>query len=106
MKKHIALLLSMSLIAMLLPAAALGEAGGEADIEALLSGMTLEQKVGQMMIVAFRIWKEVPETDDGQEVPLRPGTVHYCRPGHSHSIVNTGREPLVLFAVIPTTDQV
>ena len=43
--------------------------------------------------------------DDGQEVPLRPGTVRYCRPGHSHSIVNTGREPLVLFAVIPTTDQ-
>ena len=69
MKKHIALFLSLSLIAMLLPAAALGEAGGEADIEALLSAMTLEQKVGQMMIVAFRIWKEVPETDDGQEVP-------------------------------------
>jgi len=39
--------------------------------------------------------------DDGQEVPLSPGAVHYCLPGHSHSIVNSGDEPLVLFAVIP-----
>jgi mannose-6-phosphate isomerase-like protein (cupin superfamily) len=39
--------------------------------------------------------------DDGQEIPLSPGMVHYCPAGHSHSIVNTGDEPLVLFAVIP-----
>jgi len=39
--------------------------------------------------------------DDGREIPLCPGMVHYCLPDHSHSIVNTGTEPLVLFAVIP-----
>ncbi|MBQ2062666.1 MAG: cupin domain-containing protein [Oscillospiraceae bacterium] len=39
--------------------------------------------------------------DDGAEIPVRPGTVNLCLPGHSHSIINTGEEDLVLFAVIP-----
>ncbi len=39
--------------------------------------------------------------DDGAELPVAPGTVHLCLPGHSHSIINTGDQPLVLFAVIP-----
>lgn len=34
----------------------------DARIEALLGRMTLEEKIGQMMVVAFRVWKEVPET--------------------------------------------
>ena len=38
------------------------------EIEAILSGMTLEQKVGQMMVVSFRVWKEVPK-DEGAEEP-------------------------------------
>ena len=33
-----------------------------ARIEVLLGRMTLEEKIGQMMVVAFRVWKEVPET--------------------------------------------
>ena len=39
--------------------------------------------------------------DDNQEIPIFPGMIHYCPAGHSHSIVNTGTDPLVLFAVIP-----
>jgi len=54
--------LSLGLAFCLLLPAALGEpaADADADIEALLAGMTLEEKVGQMMLASFRIWKEVP----------------------------------------------
>ena len=49
--------------------AALGEGAkteaGDEEIEKILAGMTLEEKVGQMMIASFRIWKEAPE--DGSE---------------------------------------
>lgn len=33
------------------------------DVEEILSGMTLEDKIGQMMIASYRVWKEVPEKD-------------------------------------------
>ena len=26
---------------------------------------------------------------------------HYCAVGHSHSVVNTGSEPLVILGVVP-----
>lgn len=39
--------------------------------------------------------------DDGTSVAVRPGMVHYCAPGHSHSVVNTGAEPLVILGVVP-----
>lgn len=31
---------------------------------------------------------------------LRPGTCHFCPPGHSHSMVNDGNEDLVFFAAV------
>lgn len=40
-------------------------------------------------------------TDDGLAVDVRPGMTHYCPPGHSHSVVNTGPEPLVIWAAVP-----
>jgi len=40
-------------------------------------------------------------TDDGRTVDIRPGMTHYCPPGHSHSVVNTGTEPLVILGVVP-----
>ena len=33
----------------------------DVKIETLLSGMTLEHKVGQMMLASFKVWKEVPQ---------------------------------------------
>ena len=39
--------------------------------------------------------------DDGAEYTLSPGSVTYCPEGRSHSIVNTGDAPLVLFGVLP-----
>ena len=62
MKRVWKLLIALALIvALLVPIAAPGEAAETDDIESILAGMTLEQKVGQMMIVSFRVWKEVPE---------------------------------------------
>ncbi len=58
-------LMSLGLILCLLLPTALGEPARENDmdrkIEALLSGMTLEQKIGQMMLASFRTWKEAPK---------------------------------------------
>ena len=40
-------------------------------------------------------------SDDGEEYPISAGTQHYCPEGHTHGIRNTGKEPLVLFGVLP-----
>ena len=37
----------------------------------------------------------------GAEVPVGPGLCHYCPRGHSHSVVNTGTEPLVILGIVP-----
>ena len=39
--------------------------------------------------------------DDGTEVPIAAGDCHYCPKGHSHSIRNTGTQPLVLLGIVP-----
>lgn len=38
--------------------------------------------------------------DDREEI-LSPGFCHYCPKGSSHCIINTGKEDLVLFTVVP-----
>ncbi len=43
---------------MLLPLPAIAEEAAPNDVEDMLKSMTLEQKVGQMMIVSFRTWKD------------------------------------------------
>ena len=64
MKRPFSFIIACILFAfMLLPGSVLASAH-ETDIEAILSGMTLEQKVGQMMAVAFRVWKEVPTEEE------------------------------------------
>ena len=69
MKRYLSLLLKVALLAALFVPAALGETQTDA-IEAILSGMTLEEKVGQMMVASFRVWKEVPaEEIEGAEEP-------------------------------------
>jgi len=37
--------------------------------------------------------------DDGEEA-LKAGICHYCPKGHSHSIINTGEEDFLFFAVV------
>ena len=34
------------------------------SIEAILARMTLQEKIGQMMVPSFRVWKEVPESGE------------------------------------------
>lgn len=38
---------------------------------------------------------------DGKDEVLKEGVCRYCPNGSSHSIINTGREDLVLFTVVP-----
>ena len=47
-----------------------GEAGGTDRIEEILEHMTLEEKVGQMIMPSFRTWKENPEQEDSEAVPV------------------------------------
>ncbi len=61
MKSKLVYLVSLALIAALVLPAAMGEAADSQSIEAMLNAMTLEEKVGQMMFVSFRVWKETPE---------------------------------------------
>lgn len=61
MKNRISLFVVLALLTALFVPAAMGEAAYDDEIEAILSGMTLEEKVGQMMIASFRVWKELPE---------------------------------------------
>ncbi len=53
--------------ALLLSGCAAAEKTENDEVEQILSGMSLRDKVAQMMIASFRIWKEVPE--DGAENP-------------------------------------
>lgn len=38
---------------------------------------------------------------EGTEEPLEKGSVSYCPKGHTHSLVNTGNEPLYFLGVVP-----
>lgn len=62
--KLICLILACSL---LFSGCAFAEDNGDDILEITLSGMTLREKVAQMMIVSFRVWQEVPETEDGEQ---------------------------------------
>lgn len=55
---------------------ATAEDGGDDELEAILSGMTLRDKVCQMMIVSARIWKEVPETEEAEKPAEEPPAVN------------------------------
>ncbi len=64
MKKNLCLILAL---AMVLSAAAFAENAQGASPEAILSGMSLRDKVAQMMIASFRVWQEVPP--EGEDMP-------------------------------------
>ena len=62
----------MLTIAVLFSGCAFAEDSGSDAPESMLSGMTLREKVAQMMIASFRTWKEVPETEDGEPPAEEP----------------------------------
>ncbi len=43
----------------------------EMDVDKILGEMTLREKVEQLMLVSYRVWKEIPETDESpdEEIP-------------------------------------
>ena len=68
MKKTICLLMAVLLA---FGAFAAAETQSNKTPESILSGMTLREKAAQMMLPSFRIWKEVPETEEEtqEEIP-------------------------------------
>ena len=64
MKKTVCLLMALLMIS---GAVSFAENAGDDPLEKILSGMTLRDKVAQMMIASFRVWKEVPP--EGEEQP-------------------------------------
>ena len=38
---------------------------------------------------------------DGIEYDLKEGDCHYCKKGSSHTLINTGANPLCFYAVVP-----
>ena len=64
MKKLFSLMMALLLI---IGTTSLAENAENDALEEILSGMTLRDKVAQMMIAAFRVWKEVPP--EGGEQP-------------------------------------
>lgn len=64
MKRFLCLILAL---AMAFGAAALAENAEGDPLETILSGMTLRDKVAQMMIASFRVWQEVPP--EGEDMP-------------------------------------
>ena len=64
MKKAVCLLLALL---MLSGSFAVSEAEKNNLPETILSNMTLRDKVAQMMIASFRLWKEVPEATDSEQ---------------------------------------
>ncbi len=53
---------------------ALAEDNGDDVLEIMLSNMTLHEKVAQMMIASFRVWQEVPETEEEKPAEEAPKT--------------------------------
>lgn len=39
--------------------------------------------------------------ENGESVQVSAGQCHYCPKGHTHSLINTGSEPLHFLAVVP-----
>ena len=74
MKKPICLL--MAVFMALSGSAAAAENADRVSPETILAAMTLRDKVTQMMIASFRIWKEVPETEDAEQPAEEPPAVN------------------------------
>ena len=68
MKKTVSILMAvMMTVVFLFSGCAYAEGNSDDELEIILSNMTLREKVAQMMIASFRIWQEVPETEDGEQ---------------------------------------
>ena len=37
---------------------------------------------------------------DGVEEPLEPGKAYYCPKGHTHTVINNGTEPMMMYWVV------
>ena len=66
------LLCLLMTVVLLFTGCAFAEDNGDDTLEIMLSNMTLREKVAQMMIASFRVWQEMPETEDGEQPAEEP----------------------------------
>ena len=66
------LIVAILTVALLFSGSAFTEEDVDDTPEGMLSAMTLREKVTQMMIASFRVWQEVPETEDGEQPAEEP----------------------------------
>ena len=57
--------------------------------------------VGGLSKMVYIVEGEGKVLFDDTEEAVKPGMVHYCPEGHSHSLINNGSEDLVFYAVVP-----
>ncbi len=69
---HRKLLILILTVTLLASGSAFAADNGEDHLEMMLSEMTLREKVAQMMIASFRVWQEVPETEDADQSTEMP----------------------------------
>ncbi len=64
------------------------------------SSIGLHTHTGNCEVIYVRSGRGICH-DDGVDVAIAAGDVHYCPEGHTHGIDNTGEEPLVLLGILP-----
>ena len=64
------------------------------------SSIGYHQHVGNCEMI-FIIEGEGTVLFDDTKNPIKAGCVHYCPEGHSHSLINSGSEDLIFYAVVP-----
>lgn len=69
---------------MMISCAAMGETAEDSEIEEILNRMTLEEKAGQMMIVSFRLWKEIPEENNEESATVEIATAQKTAFAYEH----------------------
>ena len=66
------LMVMILMFVLLFSGSAFAEDSGDDTPESILSSMTLREKVTQMMIASFRVWQEMPETEEGEKPAEEP----------------------------------
>lgn len=64
------------------------------------SSIGLHRHTDDYEIIYVITGKGTVKNDDGME-SLKTGCVTYCPPGKAHTLINSGNEDLIFFAVIP-----
>ena len=90
--------------------------GGEKQMESIMFVDSLNRIMYSRLVPGASIGEHIHDTSsemifilsgegdaitDGVREKCTPGTCHYCPKGSSHTLINSGSEDLIFFAVVP-----